>query len=256
MIDKHVVIHPSAHIAPDVEIGPWTVIGEHVEIDSGTQIGPHVVIKGPTKIGKNNKIFPFASIGEQPQDTTYAGEETRLEIGDGNIIREYCMFNRGTVKGGGVTRIGNQNFFMAYVHVGHDCLIENHTLFANYAALSGHVTVENYATIGGYSAVHQFCKIGAHSFIARATYVTKDVLPYVMAAGYTASTCGLNTIGLRRRGFSSDTIEYLRRAYKIIFRRSLTVQQALVELLEIVSECEDVRLLIEALQHSKRGIVR
>ena len=162
-------------------------------------------------------------------------KKTRLEIGDNNIIREYCMFNRGTVKGGGVTQIGNENFFMAYVHVAHDCMVQNHTLFANYAALSGHVIVEDYATIGGYSAVHQFCTIGSHSFIARATYVSKDVLPCVMVAGYTASTCGLNTIGLRRRGYSSETIEHLRRAYKIIFRRSLTVQQALVELLEIVS---------------------
>lgn len=256
MISEHATIHPSAKLAKGVTVGPGTIIGPDVEIGEGTWIGPHVVIQGPTVIGKNNKVFQFASVGDEPQDITYKGEPTRLEVGDNNIIREFCMISRGTVKGGGLTRLGNDNFLMAYTHIGHDCIVGNHVIMVNYAALSGHVTVDDYVNIGGYAAVHQFCHIGMYAFIARATYVTKDVLPYVMIAGHATSACGINTVGLKRRGFSSDAIDGLRRAYKIIFRRGLTVQQAVAELEVLQQDCQEVSLMTDALSKSTRGIVR
>ncbi|WP_419420243.1 acyl-ACP--UDP-N-acetylglucosamine O-acyltransferase [Legionella sp. D16C41] len=256
MIDERAMIHPSVKLAEGVSVGPGSYIGADVEIGEGTWIGPHVVIQGPTIIGKNNKIFQFASIGDEPQDVTYKGEPTRLEIGDNNIIREYCMISRGTVKGGGLTCIGNHNFFMAYSHVGHDCMVGNYTIMVNYSALSGHVILNDYAIIGAYAAIHQFCHVGAYAFVARATYVTKDVLPYVMIAGHTTSACGINTVGLRRRGFSSTAIDYLRRAYKIIFRKGLTVQQAVAELEVMQQDCPEVIPMIDALNNSVRGIVR
>ncbi|MFI4918212.1 MAG: acyl-ACP--UDP-N-acetylglucosamine O-acyltransferase [Legionellales bacterium] len=256
MIDERAMIHPSAKLASGVSVGPGTVIGADVEIGENTWIGPYVVIEGPTTIGKNNKIFQFASVGDEPQDTTYQGEPTRLEIGDDNVIREYCMISRGTVKGGGVTRIGNSNFLMAYSHIGHDCIVGNQNIMVNYSALSGHVVVDDYAIIGPYAAVHQFCHVGAYAFIARATYVTKDVLPYVMIAGHETNACGINTVGLRRRGFSSSAIDCLRRAYKVIFRKGLTVQQAVSELELMQSECPEVIPMIDALNQSTRGIVR
>ncbi|PJD90587.1 MAG: acyl-[acyl-carrier-protein]--UDP-N-acetylglucosamine O-acyltransferase [Legionella sp.] len=256
MISEHAIIHPSAKIADDVVIGPGTIIGADVEIGAGTWVGPHVVIQGPTKIGQHNKIFQFASVGDAPQDITYQNEPTRLEIGDHNIIREFSMISRGTVKGGGLTRIGNHNFFMAYAHVGHDCTVGNHVIMVNYSALSGHVTINDYVNIGGYAAVHQFCHVGAYAFVARATYVTKDVLPYLMIAGADTSACGINTVGLRRGGFSSEAIDNLRRAYKVIFRKGLTVQQAVTELTVMQVECPEVSLLIASLNASTRGIVR
>lgn len=256
MISQQAIIHPSAKIAENVSIGPGTIVGEHVEIGEGTTIGPHAVIEGPTTIGKNNKIFQFSSIGDEPQDTTYQGEPTRLEIGDNNVIREYSMISRGTVKGGGLTRIGNHNYLMAYTHVGHDCILGNHIIMVNYSALSGHVMVEDYANIGAYAAVHQFCQVGAHSFIARATYITKDVLPYVMIAGHDSAACGINTVGLKRHGLSSSAITMLRRAYKIIFRKGLTVSEAIEHLQELKEECSEVGSLIDALNNATRGIVR
>lgn len=256
MIDEKAIIHPNAKIAKGVSVGPGTLIGADVEIDENTSIGPYVVIQGPTKIGKNNKIFQFSSIGDEPQDITYQGEPTRLEIGDNNIIREYCMISRGTVKGGGVTSVGSNNYLMAYTHIGHDCIIGNYTIMVNHASLSGHVTVYDFAIIGPYAAVHQFCQVGAYAFIARATYVTKDVLPYVMIAGHTTAACGINTVGLRRRGFSSSAIDHLRRAYKIIFRKGLTVQQAVAELEIMQNDCPEVTPMIDALNQSTRGIVR
>ena len=256
MINEHAVIHPSAKLAKGVTVGPGTIIGADVEIGEGTWIGPHVVIQGPTVIGKNNKIFQFASVGDEPQDITYNGEPTRLEIGDNNIIREFCMISRGTVKGGGLTRLGNQNFLMAYTHIGHDCMVGNNVIMVNYSALSGHVIVDDYVNIGAYAAVHQFCHIGMYAFIARATYVTKDVLPYVMIAGHTTSAYGINTVGLRRRGFSSAVIDSLRRAYKIVFRKGLTVQQAVAELEILQKDCPEVLLMVDALNQATRGIVR
>ena len=256
MISEHAIIHPTARIASGVTVGPGTIIGEGVEIGEGTWVGPHVVIQGPTIIGKNNKIFQFASVGDEPQDINYKGEPTRLEIGDNNTIREFCMISRGTIKGGGLTRIGNHNFLMAYSHVGHDCMIGNHVTMVNYSALSGHVIVDDYVSIGAYAAVHQFCLVGAYAFIARATYVSKDVLPYVMIAGHLTSACGINKVGLKRRGFSSAAVDVLRRAYKIIFRKGFTVQQAIAELEILLPECIEVQPLIDALNQSTRGIVR
>lgn len=250
------MIHSSAQLASGVTVGPGTVIGADVTIGENTWIGPHVVIEGPTTIGKNNKIFQFASVGNEPQDSTYKGEPTRLEIGDNNVIREYCMISRGTVKGGGVTRIGDNNFLMAYSHIGHDCVLGNDIVMVNYGALSGHVTISDFATIGPYAGIHQFCHVGPYAFIARATYVTKDVLPYVMIAGHTTSACGINTVGLRRRGFSSSAIDGIRRAYKTIFRKGLTVQQAVSELETMQAECPEIIPMIDALNKSTRGIVR
>lgn len=256
MINDRAIIHPSAKVGNSVTIGPGTIIGADVEIGDGTWIGPHVVIQGPTTIGKNNKIFQFASVGDEPQDITYKGEPTRLEIGDDNVIREHCMISRGTVKGGGLTRIGNGNYLMAYSHIGHDCIVGNQIIMVNYAALSGHVIVNDFATIGAYAAIHQFCHVGAYAFIARATYVTKDVLPYLMIAGHDTSACGINTVGLKRRGFSASAIEQLRRAYKTIFRKGLTVQQAVSELEVMQKDCPEVIPMIDALNQSSRGIVR
>lgn len=256
MIDSRAIIDSSAKLADDVTVGPWTYIGPGVEINSGTRIESHVVIKGPTKIGKNNKIFQFASIGEDPQDKKYNGEPTVLEIGDNNVFRECCTINRGTVQGGGVTRIGRDNLIMAYVHVAHDCIIGNEVILANNASLSGHVVVHDYAILSGFAGVHQFCHIGSYSFLAGYTPVGKDVLPYVLVSGREATVCGLNSEGLKRRGFSTETINHLKRAYKIIYRSGLTVPQALEQLQEIVPECPEVQLFIDSLNQSARGIVR
>ena len=256
MIDENAIIHPQAKLAAGVSVGPGSIIGENVEIGKNTWIGPHVVIQGPTNIGQNNKIFQFSSIGNDPQDLTYNGESTRLEIGDNNIIREYCMISRGTTKGGSLTQIGNNNFLMAYSHIGHDCLVGNHVIITSYAALSGHVIVEDFAIIGGYAAIHQFCRVGAYSFIARATYVSKDVLPYLMIAGISTSACGINTVGLRRRGFASQAIDNLRRAYKIIFRKGFTIEQAIAELEVMQADCPEIIPMIDGLNQSTRGIVR
>lgn len=256
MIDPHAIIHPSAKIADNVTIGPWTWIGENVSIDEGTWVGPHVVINGRCNIGKNNKIFQFASLGDAPQDLTYAGEDTLLEIGDNNTIREYSMINRGSLKGGGVTKIGNDNFIMAYVHIGHDSIIHDHCIFVTYSALAGHVTLQDYVILGAYSAVHQFCTIGAHAFVAKATYITQDVLPYVIVDGNPPTAKGINTVGLKRRGFSTEATQALKRAYKTIFRESLTTQQAIEVLLPIQEKHPEVTLFIEGLQNATRGIVR
>lgn len=256
MIDPRAIIHPSAKIAEDVHIGPWTWIGEKVEIDAGSWIGPHVVINGPCKIGKNNKIFQFSSIGDAPQDLTYANEDTLLEIGDNNTIREYCMINRGTVKGGGVTKIGNYNFIMGYVHIGHDCIIHDHIIFVNYSAVAGHVTVNDHAILGAYAAVHQFCTIGHHAFVAKATYIIQDVLPYVIVDGNPAAVRGVNSVGLKRRGFTPTAIQGLKRAYKIIFRQALTIKQAVEILSPMAVDLPEVTLFIQALNAVKRGLVR
>ncbi len=256
MIDNRAEIHPSAKIHESVSVGPWTVIGPEVEIGAGTEVGPHVVISGYTSIGQNNKIHQFASLGDAPQDITYSNEETRLEIGDSNVIREYCMISRGTVKDEGVTRLGNNNFLMAYSHIGHDCVVGNEVTMINYSALSGHVHVDDFVVIGGYSAIHQFCHVGAYSFIGRASYITKDVLPYLMIAGQTSESCGLNSVGLKRRGFSREQIENIRQAYKIIFRRGLTAKEAKLELAPLALNCDKVKLMLEGLESSTRGILR
>jgi len=258
MIDSRAVIHANAKLGKNVTVGPFAVIGEGVEIGDDTWIGPHVVIKGPTRIGKHNKIYQFASIGEDPQDKKYQGEDTSLEIGDHNVIRECVTLNRGTVQGGGVTSIGNHNLLMAYVHVAHDCRISNYSIFANSATLAGHVYVDDYAILSGFSMVHQYCYIGQYSFVAAATGIGKDVLPYLMVSGSgrEASVFGLNSVGLKRNGFTDETINQLKRAYKIIFRQNLTVPQAIDGLKEMLSDCPQIQLMIDGLTRSDRGIVR
>lgn len=256
MIDPTAVVHPSARLASGVAVGPWSVIGADVEIGEDTWIGPHVVINGPTRIGRENKIYQFNSIGDVPQDKKYAGERSYLEIGDRNVIREYCTLNRGTQQGGGVTRLGDDNWIMAYVHIAHDCQVGSNTVMANGASLAGHVEVGDYVALGGFTMVHQFCAIGAHSFSAVCSVILKDVPPYVLVAGNSAKPRGLNAEGLKRRGFSAETIRILWRAYKTIYRQGFTVQQASQELASMALECPEVEPLIMCLERSERGIVR
>lgn len=256
MIHQTAIIHPSARIAKDVTIGPWTVIGEQVEIDEGSWIGPHVVIQGPTKIGKNNKLFQFSSIGEVPQDKKYAGENTRLEIGDNNIIREFCTFNRGTSQDQGVTKVGDNNLFMAYVHIAHDCVIGSNAIFANNTSLAGHVHIGDYATLGGFVGVFQFCRIGAYSFTTGSSMVVKDVPPFLKVSGNYAKPYGLNTVGLKRRGFTDEMMIQLKRAYKVIYRKGFTVKQAIEELRPMVANCAEIEQLLQFIESSAAGIVR
>ncbi len=257
MIDETSKIDASAEIAAAVEIGPWSIIGPNVSIGSGTKIGSHVVIKSDTKIGLNNQISSFSSLGDDPQHANYNGEQTVLEIGDHNIIREYCTLNRGTHDGGSLTRIGNNNYIMAYVHIGHDCKVENHTIFVNNASLAGHVKVANHATIGPFVAIHQRCNIGAYSFLAYATGVNKDILPYVMVAGgINATVRGINSMGLKRSGFDTSSISAIRRAYSTIFRSKLTIKEVIPELEGMLPDSPAVGLFIKALQEANRSFVR
>lgn len=256
MIHHTAIIDPSARIGDHVEIGPWSVIGPDVEIGEGTWIGPHVVIKALTKIGKHNKIFQFASLGEEPQDKKYKGEQTFLEIGDRNIIREFCTFNRGTAQDKSITRIGSDNLFMAYVHIAHDCVVGNHTIFANNASLGGHVTIEDHVVMSGFSGASQFCRVGTHSFASMGAMIDKDVPPFIKVSGYYAKPFGLNTVGMKRRGFSAETMLALRRAYKVIYRKGLTVKEAIEHMQEMLITCPEVQLFIDFLNVSERGIVR
>ena len=256
MIHPQAIIDPSAAIAENVSIGPFSVIGAHVEIASGTSIAAHVVIDGPTKIGRDNKIYSFASLGGDPQDKKYAGEDTRLEIGDRNVIREYCTFSRGTAQDEGVTRVGDDNWIMAAVHIAHDCSVGNNTVFANNATLAGHVVVEDFVILGGFSMVHQFCKIGAYSFAAMNSVISKDVLPFLMVSGYLAKPYGLNNEGLKRHGFSNEVLKELRQAYKTIYRSNLTLKQAVEQLEANPHACAEVAQQLSFLKGSNRGIVR
>jgi UDP-N-acetylglucosamine acyltransferase len=257
MIDPRAAVDPESRLAPDVIVGPFAVIGPHVEIAERTWIGPHVVIQGPTRIGRDNRIFQFASIGEIPQDKKYGGEETWLEIGDRNTIREFCTINRGTVQDAGVTRLGNDNWVMAYVHIAHDCQIGDRAIFANGASLSGHVKVGNDVVLGGFALVYQFCRLGDHSFLGFACGVHKDVPPYVTVAGYRAEPHGINVEGLRRRGFSPDVIQTIRQAYKVIYRSDLQLEKAIEKIQELTESCPAIRILTDFLQASSaRGIVR
>lgn len=256
MIDARAVVHSDAKLDKNVSIGPYSVIGPDVEIGGDTWIGPHVVINGRTKIGRANKIYQFCSLGDAPQHLQYKGEPTRLEIGDRNTIREYCSFNRGTHSGGGVTRIGDDNFIMAYVHVAHDCFIGDRTVFANCASLAGHVEVGDYTVLGGFTLIHQFCRVGAHCTTAIGTGSVKDIPPYVIAAGNTAVPHGINVKGLQRRGFSKETVAALRRAYKILYKSGLRLSDAL-ELLDREFEAfPEIRDLSDFVKQSKRGIIR
>ena len=257
MIDALAIIDPNAKLSANVSVGPWTIIGPAVEIGSGTIIGSHVVLKGPTRLGAHNKIYPFSSVGDDPQDKKYQGEKTYLEIGDHNVIREYCTINRGTTQDKGLTKVGSHNLFMVATHIAHDCVIGNHCIFVNNVALAGHVTIGDYAILGAYSAVHQFCQIGDHSFIAASSMVRQNVLPYILVeGGHDARACGLNKEGLRRNGFTDEAMSALRAAYKLIFRKNLTVEQALEELKPLISDYLPVRLMATALKNSDRGIIR
>jgi len=255
MIHKSAIIHETAKIGKDVEIGPWSIIGADVEIGDGTWIGPHVVISGPTKIGTNNKIYQFASVGEDSQDKKFVGQNAWLEIGNDNVIREFCTINRGSLEGS-KTIIGNENLFMAYVHIAHDCIVGNSTIFANNATLAGHVTVDDFAILSGFSGSFQFCHIGKHAFLSMGAQVEKDVLPFVKVAGFKAKPYGLNTVGMKRRGFASETMLNLRRAYKAVYREGLTVKKALVQLENMVSDCPEVQMFIDFIENSERGLVR
>ena len=250
------IVEAGAKLATDVEVGPYAVIGAHVEIGAGTTVGAHTVISGHTKIGRDNCIFQFASIGAAPQDKKYAGEPTRLEIGDRNTIREFCTFNLGTVQDAGVTRLGNDNWMMAYVHLAHDCQIGNQTIFANNSQLAGHVHVDDHAILGGFTAVHQFCRIGSHSITSIGTVVLQDIPPFVTSSGNTARPYGINSEGLKRRGFSADDIMRIKRAYKTLYKVGLGVEDARREISGMVAECPQLKLLVDFLGASTRGIIR
>lgn len=256
MIHQTAIIDPSAKIADNVEIGAYSIIGADVEIDSGTWIGPHVVINGPTKIGKDNRIFQFASIGEQPQDLKYDGQPTKLEIGDRNTIREYVSFNRATVEDAGTTRIGSDNLFMAYVHVAHDCQLGNHLVLANGATLAGHVKIGDHAILGGFTLVHQFSRIGSHCLTSMGSAVNRDVPPYVIVSGNYAKPIGINKEGLKRRGFSPEVMRAVQNAYKIMVRSHKPREQALQEVQSLVEQHAEVKQFVDFILASERGIVR
>ncbi len=256
MIHSQAIVDPSARVADDLKVGPWTLIGPEVEIGPGCTIESHVVIKGPTKIGAGNHIYQFSTIGEATPDLKYRDEPTYLVIGDNNIIRENVTIHRGTVQDRSETTIGDNNLIMAYVHIGHDSVIGNHTILVNNTALAGHVKVGDWAILSGYTLVHQFCKIGAHSFSGMGTAIGKDVPAYVTVSGAPAEAKTINIEGLRRRGFSSEAIYQLRRAFKIVYRQGLTLELAIQRLETMLSDTPEVQVMIDSIRASERGIVR
>ena len=256
MIDPRAVIHPSAKLGGNVSVGAYSLIGADVEIGDNTWIGPHVVINGPTRIGQDNRIYQFCSVGEAPQHRKYAGEPTRLEVGDRNVIREYCSFHRGTTVDQGVTRVGNDNFLMAHVHVAHDCVVGSQITMANNATLAGHVHVGDHCILGGYALVHQFCRIGTQAFLGFACAVAQDVPPFVMANGNPAVPHGINAKGLRARGFSTGEVTALRQAYKVLYRSNLLFADAKNQLARMGETEMVVKMLADFLQDSKRSIIR
>ncbi|MGI1987165.1 acyl-ACP--UDP-N-acetylglucosamine O-acyltransferase [Shewanella glacialipiscicola] len=256
MIDTLAFVHPDAKIGNNVTIGPWTYIGAGVEIGDDCWLSSHVVIKGPTIIGKGNRIFQFASVGEECQDKKYAGEPTRLIMGDNNVIREHVTIHRGTVQDNSETRIGSNNLFMNYVHIAHDCVVGDNVIMANNASIAGHVHVGDWAILGGMTGVHQFVHIGAHAFTAGCSLVLQDVPPFVMAAGQPTIPRGLNSEGMKRRGFSKESQLAVRRAYKTLYRSSLTVEEAIEALAADAQKDEQVNLFLEFVKSSSRGIIR
>ncbi len=250
------IVDPTAKIADSVEIGPYSIVGAHVEIGDDCVIGPHVVFKGPTVIGKNNRIFQFSTVGEDTPDLKYQREPTRLVIGDNNTIREGVTIHRGTVQDRSETTIGNDNLLMAYVHVGHDSIVGNNTVLVNNASLAGHVVVGDWAIISGYSLIHQFCAIGCHSFVGMGSGVKQDVAPYVTVLGTPAEVRGLNSEGLKRRGFSKEAMAAIKKAYRIVFRNGLRVEEALQQLQPLADEFEEVQTFADAVASSSRGLVR
>ncbi len=255
-IHPSAIVDPAAELAEGVEIGPFSIVEKDVVIGKDTWIGPHVVIRNHTTIGEGNKIFQFSSIGEQPQYQGYAGEPTRLILGDRNVIREYCTLNRGTAGHLGETRIGHDNFIMAYVHIAHDCTLGNNIIFANGSSLAGHVDVGDYAIMGGFSLVHQFCKVGAHCITGIGAICFQDVPPFIVAAGNSAQPYGINTKGLHRRDFSDDTISLLKRAYRLVYRNNLDLKTALEEIDKLAPDNSAVLTFSDFLRRSERGIIR
>lgn len=256
MIHSTAIVSGKANIAADVEIGPYTIIGDDVEIESGTRIASHVVINGPTKIGKDNRIYQFASIGDDPQDKKYADEPTRLIIGDRNTIREFCTFSRGTTQDKGDTIMGDDNWIMAYVHVAHDCVIGNNTIMANNTTLAGHVHVGDWVICGGFSGAHQFCKIGAHAFLGMYAGINRDVPAYTTVSGQPAVVRGINSEGLKRRGFTPEQIRNIRNAYRITFRQNKRKEEAIEEIAELARTQPELDLFLESLRSSERGLTR
>jgi UDP-N-acetylglucosamine acyltransferase len=257
LIHNTAIVHPDAKIDNDVDIGAYSVIGAEVSIGKGTQIASHVVINGPAEIGDENKIFQFSSIGDDPQDKKYSEDDkSKLIIGNKNTIREFCTINRGTIGGGGNTQIGDENWIMAYVHIAHDCAIGNQNVFANHTTLAGHVVIGNQVTLGGFTGVHQYCKIGNNSFSAISSVVVKDVPPYITVSGNTAKPSGLNKEGLKRNGFNSDEIDFLRQAYRIVYRERLLLKDAINKLIPLSASSEYVKYFLEFIQGSERGIAR
>ena len=256
MIHSTAIISDKARIADDVEVGPYSVIGDDVEIGSGTRIGSHVVVNGPTKIGIDNRIYQFASIGDDPQDKKYAGEPTRLLIGDRNTIREFCTFSRGTTQDTGDTIMGDDNWIMAYVHVAHDCIIGNNTIMANNTTLAGHVHVGDWVICGGFSGAHQFCKIGAHAFLGMYSGINRDVPAYTTVSGQPAVVRGINSEGLKRRGFTTEQIRNIRNAYRITFRQKKRKDEAIEEIAELARTQPELDLFLESLRSSERGLTR
>jgi UDP-N-acetylglucosamine acyltransferase len=255
-IHASAVVSPHAELSSGVRIGPYSIIGDHVKIGKDTDIGPHVVIEGSTVIGERNMIYPFVSIGSPPQDIGYRGEDTRVQIGNDNILREYCTINRGTTKQDWVTIVGNNNYFMTSSHVGHDCAVGNHVLLVNSATLGGHVVVGDYAYLGGLSAAHQFVRIGTYAFIGGLVGIAQDIPPYMIAAGARAKLYGPNQIGLRRHGFSSEVIQGLRKAYKIIWRDSSIFSEGIARVRKEMESFPELEILLDFIESSKRGIVR
>ena len=256
MIHPSAIIDDLACIAEGVSVGPFCVIGPDVEIGTGTVIGPHVVIRGPTRIGRENRIFQFASIGEDPQDKKYQGEITRLEIGDRNVIREYSTVHRGTIQDKSVTRLGDDNLLMAYTHVAHDCVIGNGVIMANGASLAGHVTVDDSAILGGFSLVHQFCRIGRYSFSGMGSVISRDIPPYVMVGGSPTRPRGINSVGMERRGFDAESILQIKRAFKLIYKSRLKLEEAIESLAVMAEQSTEVIPLLEFLKQSGRSIIR
>jgi UDP-N-acetylglucosamine acyltransferase len=250
------LIDPKAELAGDVEVGPFSIIGPKVKIDSGTWIGPHVVVTGRTTLGKSNRIFQFASMGEEPQDKKYAGEDTELIMGDNNYIRELCNFSRGTIQGGGKTIIGNNNWIMACVHIAHDCILGDNIIMANNASLAGHVTVGNFAILSGYTLIHQFCIVGEHSFTSFASHVNQSIPPYVTVSGEKAKAKGVNTEGLKRRGYSPEQVQQVRRAYKVLYRSGLPLEEAKQKLQEMAETSVEIRPLVEFLDKTEKSLIR
>ena len=255
-IDPRAVIATDARIAADVVIGPYAIIGSGVTIGPGCWIGPHAVIQGPTTMGAGNRIFQFASIGDAPQDKKYAGEDTRLEIGDRNTFREYVTVNRGTVTGGGVTRIGSDNLLLAYSHVAHDCVLGNNIVLSNVVMLAGHVELGDWVIMSGYAGAHQHCRIGAHAFIANNTAVLQDIPPYVLATGQPAEPRAVNLEGLKRRGFTEEQTRAIRNAFRVLYRSELKLEEAVAQLREMAASQDCLRLLADFIEGSTRGLAR